>query len=920
MKKEITFNSSFRTPAQPARSLASYPVLQYAAVHNCFRLPDFRNKLSGIYQWTEEDDALIQKYSHYNRRDEKYTFKDYERRLILRSLGREGIIQTLDKLKPEYRDDLIQQMFEKYVRGTAPPLEEQNLKQLTATYTVAIWTKETGLSIPTEKRILAHIKQKELLQPFIELTSYFAGRQEELARLSDYVDWRPKSSVFGSIKSSVLEFINWNDKPPLFITGIGGVGKSTLVAKFILDQLNYKTDGKLPFIYFDFDKPGLSISNPIELVIDAFRQLSLLFPESETLFDEIRTRLVNESVEKEEKSKIEYATQSRVSDRSVIYEKYAKEYTKQLQAMKKPILVVFDSFEEIQYRASPAELNNLFSLIQEISNRIPRLRPVFVGRAEANYSDLTFQHLHLGGFDKASATAFLESRGVANEQLRNTIFSKLGGHPLTLQMAANWVEKAQINTTAEVNKLGDLLDEAVIQETLVKRNLSHTHDLEVEKIAIPGILVRRINPEIILKVLAGPCGFANMTPAQAEEIFADLRKESFLITSSGSDINFRQNLRMALYDLIMKKPEYHGKEVHDNAVNFYKDKPSPEDRAEYLYHRLMRGDDPSTIENIYTEEVRPYIEQSLTELPNDAYLYLATQMGIRASSDKVKQSALLQWEDYQKSQIIDHLKKGDEKSLKKISDELTARPERTPNSPLLYYEAKVLIRLANFKKAAPILEKALSECPEGNNIQRLNIQVLKSDLYEYQLDFRKAYETISPELLLNAVRQYHTSKNFEEVEGLINSRLAWSRLAKRLGEEYYQSTRNMLYKFIEPFQEGVYGKLRQWKDAVNLSGILPFPYKAYAERRYGHREEIDFRSLFAEMDNSFSGEGQFKNELRNLEKRITNKVKLEMELEDRYNLNLKDICEPGILKINLIDVVKYMELDHGVSLEGAESW
>ncbi|HEX6181210.1 MAG TPA: effector-associated domain EAD1-containing protein, partial [Chitinophagaceae bacterium] len=373
---------------------------------------------------------------------------------------------------------------------------------------------------------------------------------------------------------------------------------------------------------------------------------------------------------------------------------------------------------------------------------------------------------------------------------------------------------------------------------------------------------------------------------------------------------FRANLRIALYDLIMKKPEYHGREVHDRAVDYYKDKPNPEDKAEYLYHRLMRGDDPATIESVYSGEVRPYIESSLSELPTSAFVYLATLMGIRVSADKVEQSGLQQWEEYQISQIIDLLKKGDEISLKKICDELSSRPERTYDSPLNYYEAKVLIRLASFKKAETILNKAIAESlGAGNNLRQLNLQVLKSDLYEYQLDFHKAFDTISAAPLLETVKQYMSSSIVGDIESLISGRLAWSRLAKRMGEEHYVSMTEKLYSFIEPFQEIIYGKLKEMAGVSSLSGILPFPYKTYAERLYRYKSDINFRSLFAEMDNSFSNENEFRSMLQRLEKSVTNKLGLEKFLQSRYSLNLKDICEPGSLKINLIDVVKYMELD-----------
>ncbi|HEX6227754.1 MAG TPA: ATP-binding protein, partial [Chryseolinea sp.] len=544
MKKEVTFNTSFR--ASTSRNIATEVPLQFAAVCNRFTLAQLREQLAATgYPWKEDDDALIKKYTYYTSKDDKYCLKEYERNLILRALAPSGIRELLSKMNEGYRNDLIQVMFEKYVTDSAPTLDRQSMEELAATYTVAAWLKNCGINIPAEPIILANIKQRELLQPFVELTECFAGRQDKLAELSDYVDWLPKSSLVGSITSGFRNIINWHDKAPMMITGIGGVGKSTLVAKFILDQINYQKNQKLPFIYFDFDKPGLSVSNPIELAVDAFRQLALLFPESEQIFTEIRDHLVEEFIEKEEKSNIEYATQSRGSDRSVIYEKYAKQFSKEIAAIKRPVLVVLDSFEEIQYRASPAELNNLFSFIREVSNIIPRLRPVFVGRAEAKYSGIEFDLLQLADFDQAAAEAFLYARGITDKKLQSSIYSKLGGQPLTLQLAANLVEKEKIKSTAEIEKIGSLLDETLIQEVLVKRNLQHTHGGNAEKIAIPGILMRKINPDIIQKVLADPCGFKDLTKTEAETIFEDLKKESFLIASTGADIKFRANLRIA---------------------------------------------------------------------------------------------------------------------------------------------------------------------------------------------------------------------------------------------------------------------------------------------------------------------------------------------------------------------------------------
>ena len=65
--------------------------------------------------------------------------------------------------------------------------------------------------------------------------------------------------------------------PPLVIHGPGGMGKSTLLAKFLLDSVHGHTAG-FPFAYIDFERPTLSIHEPVTLIAEAARQLGIQYP------------------------------------------------------------------------------------------------------------------------------------------------------------------------------------------------------------------------------------------------------------------------------------------------------------------------------------------------------------------------------------------------------------------------------------------------------------------------------------------------------------------------------------------------------------------------------------------------------------------------------------------------------------------
>lgn len=908
MQKEFTFNFSKVEVPEAGAVLNNNPLLQQAAFYTRFTIPELETEVNGIDKFSDRELELIRSFSNKPNSRKQYSIKDADRNQVFRNLGLEGMKNWLSKIKLD-QTDITQSMLAAYINAEAPLLETQSLSQLIATHSICSWLKETGVAVPDEAEVLEKIRQLEILKPFQALTSNFKGRINELAHLSDYVDWTPKSTMTKSIAGWFRNIIKWHDKPPLMITGIGGSGKSTLVSKFILDQLKYNPEKKLPFIYFDFDKPGLSVSNPLELAIHALQQLSIHFPAHTSTFNHIREQLQNEVMQLESANQFSYTTNSRSSDRQVYYQKYSELYAQEISAIDRPVLVVFDSFEELQYRANTSEINALFSFIREISDIIPRLRPIFIGRAEVTYNNMRFESIKLEDFDQAAAVAFLEAKGVNNQKLGEIIYKKVGGNPLTLTLMADLVEGEKITDPAEIENIIDKMDKTLLQGLIVERNLNHAHDANTAKIAVPGILVRKINPDIIQQVLSEPCGFKDMDEQMANNIFTELNKESFLVTPTSDGISFRQDLRMALYNLIMSNKDYNGMKIHENAVKYYKEKTDPQSRAETLYHCLMRGDDPDSVDYLYDGSVRPYIENSLPELPDDAYLYLSRKMGIRAADSKVTQASLLEWENYQQGEIKSIMHYGDEDTLREKRAELATRKERSLNSSLYYMEAKLETRLGNFINAEKIIERALQEIHEDDKEKAINLLLLRATIFEYQGDFQAAFETIANLPILQTAYEYIQKNDSGNLQAIVEGRLTWARLARRISEQRFDTVLNSIYNFIAPFETQIYSALRVVTQNKGLSALLPFPYKTYAERLYGHLEkDINFNMLFVEMDKSFSGSEKY----LSLYKEITTQVKTNSDLErllrKRYNLNLKEICEPAVFAVNLIDVVRFIEM------------
>lgn len=917
MEKKFSFNFSSVDPTEHSAEIGNKLTTQAAFLPR-FTLAEL-NKLLGTGKPISESEVKeLKKLCVPANSKEEYSLRDTERNLVFRQLGKSGILDWF-RDHPLPLNDTAQSLLKLYAEGTAPELEKQNLQQLVASKSIINWLKGSDVEVPETAKVMEMIQAQEFLAPFEALTANFKGRDKELAKLSDYADWIPKAGIMNKLTFLVREIINWHEKPLLMITGVGGSGKSTLIAQFILNQVRHKPDKKLPFIYFDFDKPGLSLSNPFELLSDGLQQLKVQFPQHAETFLEVIEKLQRVVYKTETVNQASYDNRSRKSEREVIYDSIVRNHESHIVAIDTPVLIVFDSFEEVQYRLSSAEIYSLFEFINELSQYIPRIRPVFIGRAEVHFESLPFDRLHLEGFDKASAIAFLQAKVNISTTLAEKVYTKTKGNPLNLQLIAELIKKENFNEATEQEFFDAKIDNTLQQQYLVKRNLEHIHDPDTARIAVPGLLVREIKPEIILQVLAAPCGFTDMKPEQAEHIYQNLRKETFLVTSSGSGISFRQDLRIALQDMINGNPEYHGREIHDLAIKYYSGKKDAPSRAEKLYHHLMRGDDPSQLESLYDHSIRPYIENSLPELDENAYVYLSRMMGIRAEDSKIKNASQTEWELYQVSEIENLFKMGDESYLKDKRKEIQQRSERSAKSPLIYYEAKLAMRLGELEKAAQLTEGGLREFSNDDIIPYFQLSILRAHILEYQEDYDKAYSSLNSGFFLEYVNKLFLNSDTKPekygllfLQQLIEMRLSWVRLARRMGNLRAYEARGLLFIAIKPIEKQLYGSMTKFAAEYGLTELLPFPFKAYIDLNYKNaRHGTGFRDLFSLIDESMTSTDSYDAQLKRLTRNIKNMRDLENYVLGRYNLNLRKICEPGSLKICMADVVRFSELMEG---------
>ena len=107
----------------------------------------------------------------------------------------------------------------------------------------------------------------------------FFGREVEIENLRKYVGVVPASGLFGRVVGLAARVGQaLLGARPLFIWGIGGVGKTTLIAKFVLEHAE-AARSRYPFAYLDFDRATLSARRLELLLAEMCEQVGAQFPE-----------------------------------------------------------------------------------------------------------------------------------------------------------------------------------------------------------------------------------------------------------------------------------------------------------------------------------------------------------------------------------------------------------------------------------------------------------------------------------------------------------------------------------------------------------------------------------------------------------------------------------------------------------------
>ena len=401
--------------------------------------------------------------------------------------------------------------------------------------------------------------------------------------------------------------------PVLPIEGEGGAGKSTLLAKLMRGELDADPgEGERTIVVqLDFDRLLFRNGGELERSFEVARQIGVQVPAVDAGLRELSDAILERRTALSEDMKQETGQLELLRRATNSFDDDAGRMLRSENVDKRPVLLLLDTFEEWRHRAKgqpPAQLQRLVEWLSTLKHRmgLGGLRVVISGRVtfEKFGSSLKVQRkMQLKGIDRAKARGLLKALKVAPAETDRLLELIGGSHarrrwiPLTLHIAArlmNRLEPEQRVAFLAGDSIDAEIEEGLRQGTLYGRYLEHMEKGDVRKVALPGLALRRVTVPIIQHVLAGPCKLGKVSEARAQDLFAQLEREVWLVDLDRNALVHRPDVRSVMVRMMAADPKVKKqvKSLHRAALRWYRNGDGRtelgEERArqEALYHEL----------------------------------------------------------------------------------------------------------------------------------------------------------------------------------------------------------------------------------------------------------------------------------------------------------------------------------------------
>ncbi len=663
-----------------------------------------------------------------------FTLSVAARKSALKSLSTRKAIMSAIDVNPIRPDTVLQNTFIKIIQGSKFDISQLKAVELAAYATVTDWLEGTDLAedMPSIEMLRQRINRQRDQDKLLSISGdSFTGREKEI------------KTVLGHIVS--------NEPRILFVSGLGGVGKSALLSKVLLSWLETKDkigSSQNSWVRIDLDHSLVEPERPSTLLREAATQLARQHPDFITILDDF----INDAAKTE--ARIDYSkmeANSSMDWSQTGLERLTGEFIRILNlginAPNNRLVFWVDTFEEAQFLGKSVVVK-LLNFIVGLLHNAPNIRLILSGRTQLEpgvFPDFRLDYLPLGDLPSNAACTLLgmlvRKVNIKQHEIDNTVIAravkKLGGNPLTLQLAARVIAAEGKQSLINLRKM----KQEVLQRQLYSRILEHIHNPDLQKLALPGLVVRQITTSVIIEVLAVPCGLGQINENKAQQLMEEFGKEITLVDEDpeNKSLRYRQDIRQLTLSAMPREMNPVIRQIDELAVEFWQKRSGVSARAEEIYHRLRLKHPTSQLSQCWDRAAAPLLRSTLDELPvNSAQrIWLSGMLNALVDESSLVMAAQTEWEQQAAIEVQRYLVDGDPK---KAIDILQKRSKRIPGSKLYAIESRAYLFLGDSKKAISNAWIGITASREEHKDIAVDLALLVAFINERNQKFQEAFE------------------------------------------------------------------------------------------------------------------------------------------------------------------------------------
>lgn len=411
------------------------------------------------------------------------------------------------------------------------------------------------------------------------LATGFFGRQEELKRLDDWIR-------------------TFQNSPPLrtvHVSGLPGIGKS-----FLLERVIQKARREMNpiLVRLDFDRSSLHVLDAYALFEEISRQIGDSLPSAAVRLRELRLKSAEEA-----------AALADMNRRSGFPRELLALIGESVRKSERAILIILDTLEVLR-SAGETHVMTLFDQLDLLVEfGVDRISIISAGRGDAlgSVSHRIMDSIALGGLEDHAARELLKKRQVA-PALWPRILPLARGNPLLLTLAAKAMETEDFNE----DDLPEGASDEAIAGYLYRAILSRVPK-ELHGIANEGLILRRINPETLVGIVAPTLGLT-LDREAAAKMLTTLSKQHWLVQPDQGWLQHRPDIRSAILELIYQAHPATTAEIDRRAAEWF----AESDPLTSLYHALQTTRTGADMPHVSTELAAGFTGHMLGDLPSRA--------------------------------------------------------------------------------------------------------------------------------------------------------------------------------------------------------------------------------------------------------------------------------------------------------------